>query len=231
MPDSILVAPRMLFCICFGLMLIAMLIMGRQGRHFYSIRRTVRVRFSILDMEFPSSWRDLLDLLHGTTKLGPDESERTRKAVRRQLVTDTALYMPATYGLIFLLCFTLGRRSDIWMPLQWLLTALGWAQLLALILDAIENALFWRMTGTKALSQVPQKLSPNEEERYHRNHRRLMVLEGVKWGLALLGVACGLSALLFLFFQGRLDGALWQVFLIILAEILAFLAIKKLLPE
>ncbi len=209
-----------LFCVCFGLMLVAMFIMGRQSRHFYSVRRTVRRRFSIMDLEFPVSYEEQRMLVQGIDQLNDsNESKRAISALRWQLITDYLLYMPATYGGIFILCNSLSLRPDIGTLGHYFFATLALGQVLAFLLDAIENAVFLRIIAQRAL---PLKNTPADKKRYAGYHRWLQALEYIKFGLAMLGAVCGFSALSYYWLQGAYSGNDWIAVLVLPAEVMLY---------
>lgn len=218
-----------LFCICFGLMLVAMLIMGRQGRNLYTVRRTVRRRFSVMDLEFPESYEEQRKLVQGITRLkAPTEAAHALKALRGQILTDYLLYMPATYGGIFILCYTLSCRGDIGTYGHHFFLALAIAQLVAFLLDAVENLVFLRLI---AMRNIPLKDTEADRKRYGSYHRGLQLLELVKWGAATLGAVCGFSALCYYWLQGAFSDGDWIAALVLAAEVMLYGSISSQLAK
>ncbi len=220
MPYSSIPHVWILFCACFGAMLIAMYMMGRQSRHLYTVVRKVRRRFSMMDLEFPLSYEEQRELVHGITNL-TDDKEKTSsiKSLYQQILTDYLLYMPATYGGIFVLCYTLSCRTDMSIQGQCFFSVLAFVQILAFLLDAVENVVFLH---TISLRYAPLKKTDADKRRYHRYHVWLRILECVKWGSALLGAACGFSMLCYYWLHGAYTDCAWITFLVLLGEIVLY---------
>src|SRR4249919_1175046 len=104
------------FSIAFALMLFASLIMAAQGKQFFT-HNVVTQKFSMLDLEFAASARELADIIGGIYQL-PDldnngnhiDKDRVIRALKGQLLVDLFLYMPAVYGANFLLCMKVANR-------------------------------------------------------------------------------------------------------------------------
>src|SRR5688572_14736171 len=94
------------FVIAFGIMLLSSILMGIQGRYFFTKDVVVR-KFSMMDLEFAATPQELTNILNGIYLLPTDtrSSPGTGKVIRAlkgQLLIDTFLFMPATYGSIFI---------------------------------------------------------------------------------------------------------------------------------
>ena len=67
----------MWLCIAIGVMLITALIMILQSRYFYTLD-VVKYKFSIMDLELPSSPRDLVNIINGIFLLPADDRSTHR---------------------------------------------------------------------------------------------------------------------------------------------------------
>ena len=176
-----------LFCIGFGMMLLASYIMGRQGRSFITMD-PIRRNVSMLSLEFPSKPMDLSNVMKGIYRLPDDEQKASIRSLRGQIIVDFLLFMPGTYGAIFILLMKMAMKMG---PFGfYLFTVLAWAQILCFVLDAIENFYF--------LSQIKPDVKPSQTA-----FRMMQVLELMKWGFALLGAVCGFSAAAFFWLSGQ----------------------------
>lgn len=204
------------FSIAFGIMLLSSLIMGLQGRYFYTLDVIVR-KFSILDLQFASTSQELVTIISGIYKVPPFQiknslSVDTNKivnALKRQIVVDFLLFMPAAYGSIFLLCMKVATKMSL--AGEWLFSILAWLQVVAFFLDAIENVFLF------------QKIKPQPEPSSPFIHRAYQLLEVFKWGFALTGSVCALSAVLHFWVSGLYSEDSYYYMLVILGEVVSFI--------
>ena len=91
------------FCIAFSVMLTTVFIMNLQSRKFYTQDIVLR-KFSIIDLEFPASAQELVNIIKGIYALPGGQSQRTLRSLRGQLYVDF-LFMPAAYIGIFICHF------------------------------------------------------------------------------------------------------------------------------
>lgn len=203
------------FSIAFGIMLLSLLIMSLQGRYFYTLDVIVR-KFSILDLEFAATPQELVKIISGIYKVPAFlidnsvrvDTKRIISALKRQIITDFLLYMPATYGGIFLLCMKVATKMG---PVgEWFFSILAWLQLVAFFLDAIEN--MYLLQKIKAVSK-PSGLFI---------HRAYQLLEVFKWGFALTGSVCAISAIFHFWVSGLYSEYSYYYLLVILGEIMLF---------
>ncbi|NLR57588.1 hypothetical protein HGH93_05730 [Chitinophaga polysaccharea] len=200
-------------CISMAIFLLTAFIMGRQSRYFYTMDVVPR-QFSIMDLELPSCQKEMVNLIKGIYAMPPANRQLTLRALRGQLWVDF-LFMPAAYGSIFLVCMKVASKMN---PAGMVLFhILAWLQLLCWLCDIIENI------------YLLQKIGPNISESTKMVHRAYQALEMIKWGFSLLGIVCGLSALLFFWVTGNFDVSSLHYLLIIVGEIVIFMVLQKLL--
>lgn len=199
-------------CISMAIFLLTAFIMRRQSRYFYTMDVVPR-QFSITDLQLPSCQKELVNLIKGIYTMPAANRQQTLRALRGQLWVDF-LFMPAAYGSIFLVCMKVASKMN---PAGTLLFAiLAWLQLLCWLCDIIENI------------YLLQKIGPNVSESTKTVHRAYQFLEIFKWGFSLLATVCGLSALLFFWVTGNFAVSSLHYLLIIVGEIVIFMALQKL---
>lgn len=133
--------PWALFCLAFGLMLVATWLMGRQGQRMVTMD-PVRRQVSIMALEFPSDRQEIANIMRGFFRLPADERSASVRSLKSQLLTDFLLFMPGAYGGIAIMCLQVaGKMSE---PGYYLFTGLAGAQALCFLLDTVENIYFWR---------------------------------------------------------------------------------------
>lgn len=197
-------------CISMGLLLLTTFIMMRQSRQFYTMDVVIR-KFSILDLEFPGSEKEIPDIIKGVYKLPEAQRKSTLSALRGQLWVDF-LFMPAAYGSIFLVCIKVAEKMN---PAGTsLFTWLAWLQLLPWLCDIIENIYLLRKTH------------PNVPASTKAIHKAYQWLEIAKWGISQIGMVCGLSALLFFWVSGNFDTGSLRYLLIIAGEMGVFVLLQ-----
>jgi hypothetical protein len=197
-------------CISMGGLLLTSYIMMRQSRQFYTMDVVMR-RFSILDFEFPASPNEIPAIIKGVYALPVVQQAKTLSALRGQLWVDF-LFMPAAYGSIFLVCIKVAEKMN---PAGTsLFTWLAWLQLLPWLCDIVENIYLLRKT------------QPNVPASTKTVHKAYQWLEITKWGIASLGMVCGLSALLFFWVTGDFDQTSLRYLLILAAETGVFIGLQ-----
>lgn len=201
--------PWFYFCICTGCMFLSTSLMGKQGEHFFTQDPLIR-KFSIIEMEFPAKKMDLSELINGIYLI-PDKSKKVIKALKIQLLLDYLLFVPSTYGAIFVMCMEVSRTLSNQFGV-YLFIALAWAQCLCFLLDYVENTFFWFIINK------PQLLDGREQ----RIFRIFQVLEITKWGFALLGGIGGISAISFFWLSGYYSHSSLKYVLIFGLEITSF---------
>lgn len=117
------------FMISFTLMLFTALWMDVLGRKFrYRNTAGVEMPFNILDLQFPSSEREMCNIMAGLSPVA-------QKALRTQLRVDF-LFMAGFYPSIAILCIIVGYKTDVGQYFFLLMAAL---QLFAWVFDILEN--------------------------------------------------------------------------------------------
>ncbi|MBC7890190.1 MAG: hypothetical protein H7Z13_20130 [Ferruginibacter sp.] len=200
------------FCVAFGLMLLLTIIMGRQSVHFYT-KDVVVKKFSIMDLELPSSPAELVNLIRGLYKLPEPESIKAVKALKSQLYIDF-LFMPCAYGAIFILCRLVSAKMQLSFGIN-IFIILAWLQLLPWLFDIIENIYLLR------------KINPNPVLSKPSVHKAYLIMEVFKWGIALTATICAIAANCYFWLAGNYAVSSLYYPLIIIAEIILFLILAK----
>ena len=199
------------FCIALGAVLVLSYIMSLQSRNFYTDHIVVR-KFSILDLEFPASPRELINYIKGIFLLPAELSAKTLRNLRGQLYVDF-LFMVAAYGSVFILCMKVaGKMTDFGF---WIFMALAWLQIIPLICDVIENI------------YLLGKLKPEPPLSTQRTHNAYLKLEICKWGIPLTGVVCCIAAIAYFWLTGNYTYNSIEYFVLIIAELALFFILKK----
>ena len=211
---SIFIAGWPLFCIAFGLMLLLSLIMKVQGLHFYT-KDVVLKKFNILDLEFPATSRELVNLIAGLYKLEGKQSKKTISALKSHLYLDF-LFMPCAYGAIFLLCLLMSDKMENSFGVI-VFSCLAWAQLISWLLNIIANIYLLR------------KIHPDPVLSGPAVHKAYFIMEIIKWGITLIAVICCIASVFYFWLSGfyALNSLIYL--LIIAAEIILFLILGKLI--
>ncbi|MCD6012062.1 MAG: hypothetical protein K0Q79_1924 [Flavipsychrobacter sp.] len=186
------------FCIAFAVMLLATWLMSRQGRHLFT-KDPLRRKFTMLEMEFPAKSYELETLINGIYLL-PDEAPKTIKALKKQLLLDYLLFIPAVYSCIYILCMHIAVELKTEVGRYWFM-GLGWAQIIPFILDYIENTYFWIMINKRNIP-VP-KPDVTKPEPVSRPFKMMQLLQVFKWGIPLIGAVCSISVVAYFWLSGR----------------------------
>lgn len=193
-------------CFSVALLLVTAFIMLRQARQFYLFDVVVR-KFSIIDLQFPASCKEIPELIKGIYALPAPQQLRTLSALRGQLWVDF-LFMPALYGSIFLLCVQVANKmtpaGEIFFE------CLAWLQLIAWLFDAMENSYL--------LGKIRPDVTPSTKE-VHRAYQQMVF---AKWILLLTGIVCSFSALLFFWVSGKYEVHSLYYLLVLVGELLLF---------
>jgi hypothetical protein len=194
------------FCLLLAVVLLTSFVMATLGRRFFTLDVVLR-SFSILDLEWPASPLEIVNLIKGIYLLPAPDSRKVIKALRAQLYIDY-LFMPAAYGSIFILCMQVSWK----MPPAGaaFFSVLAFLQVIPWLCDIIEN---FFLLG---------KIRPDTGKPGKTVFRAYQCLEIAKWGLSLLGLVCGLSSLLYFWLSGHYAFTSLHYLLIIAAEIGVF---------
>lgn len=166
--------------------------MKRFNRHLCTQDGSLR-EFNVMDLEFPASSKEIPNILRGIYKLPkPETTAAVLKDLRSHLMIDY-LFMPAIYGAIFLLCMYVAHRLGEFPVEQGIFAALAWLQILAWVLDLIENGLL--------LSYIRPDL---ERELPVGRHKFFTRIVWAKWVFALAGLICALMMMLYFWLAGNL---------------------------
>lgn len=203
------------FCILLGGSLLCALIMGAVAVNFLTYDGFKR-RFSIMELELPSNPKDISNIIGGIYKLEDGEKRKCLRALRSNLLVDF-LYMPCTYGAIFLLCTHVA--SEFESVGQTVFSVLAWLQAVAFLFDILEN--------TYLLGRIREDISPSSL----LSHRVYAVMVMLKWLFALVGVICALHVLAYFWLSHvHVLSTLWYA-LIALGEIVLFLVVGMLMGK
>jgi hypothetical protein len=199
------------FCITFSVMLTTVFIMNLQSRKFYTQDVILR-KFSIIDLEFPASAQELVNIIKGIYALPGGQSQRTLRSLRGQLYVDF-LFMPAAYIGIFILCMQVSSKMSHFG--HYVFAVLGWLQAIPWICDIIENIYLLNKIRPEPMISTPSA---------HKAFERLEVL---KWGIPLLGTVCSFSALFYFWLTGLYSPDSLPYILIIVGEIIIFMIARQ----
>ena len=204
------------FCLAFGGMLLATFIMSRLGNRFYTMDPLKR-KVSMMALEFPGKETEVANILKGIFLLNDEDRKASLNAFRWQIILDFLLFMPCTYGGIYIMCSTLAPTLEPAGKCIFMIFA--YAQILCFVLDSIENVYLW------------SNLKPNAKEAGTFTFRLMQLLELLKWSLALISGIGGLSVLCFYWLSGNYqEGSLIYVIIFFL-EIIVFLLLGKIKPK
>lgn len=205
----------MLICITTGIFLLFGLILRIQSRQFCTLDVVIR-RFSIMDLEFPASPREVTNIINGIYQLPTNRSEKTLRFVKAHLYTDF-LFMPFAYGSIFLACIKVSEKMYSFG--QSVFIVLAWLQIIAWLLDVIENI------------YLLNKLKPTTIPSKQSIHKAYQALQVFKWGIALTGAICSLSALLYFWLIGSYATESLTYLIILVIEVVAVLVAARFLAN
>lgn len=175
----------------FVLFVVTSIIMGRLSKRFFTVGK-VRQSFSIFDLEFPSKSSELMKLLQGMDDLPTQDQARDAKAALRAHLGWDFLFMLGIYPLIFLLCWKTSMKME-WTG-KGLFMVLAWAQILPLLFDLAENIYLLRKVANPETSS----------NAVHKMYLRIVI---GKWLIALTGLICAGSGLLYFWMTGAYSAA------------------------
>ncbi|MBK7477394.1 MAG: hypothetical protein IPI11_15860 [Haliscomenobacter sp.] len=203
------------FCIALGAVLLLTLLLEHLETRFVKNKAQREQPFTMLDLEFPADRQDLERVLWDIARLGAARALRVRRAIRTHLFLDY-LFMPFAYGAIFFLSMLVAGKFPAGSAGQTGFALLAWAQLIAWACDIAENAVLWRQ-----VRQDPQPMSKLVFNSF-------VTLVWGKWGIALAGVALGLSMAAYFWLKGAYAPATLPYFGIVGIEFLAFFIVRAL---
>ncbi|MEJ7739335.1 MAG: hypothetical protein WKF97_18060 [Chitinophagaceae bacterium] len=219
------------FCIAFGVTLFTTLIMSLQSRFFYTVDVVVR-RFTIMDLEFAANEKELENILVGINKLVAFKAgivtvdkEKVSRALKGQIIVDFLLFMPAAYGGIFLLCMKVASQMGQFGQLTF--SMLAWAQILAFLLDAVENVYLLHAIGNAKKKEQQPGLQTSALFAYPT----FRLIEALKWGIALTGAVSGLSVIFHSWVSGHYSSRTYPYIWIFAGEFLLFVGISWILSK
>lgn len=203
-------------------MLMASIIMRWQSQYFYTNNQVV-IKFNILDLQFAASAKKLVTIINGMYELPlPDknsnvpESRKVVNALMGHLWVGFFLFMPAAYGSIFLMCMKVAYkmyfsdRTGLFY-ISFFFYFLAWLQVVAFLLNAVENIYLLR------------KIKPKPTASSRKVHHAFRNLEAYKWGIALTGAACAVSAALYFWLSGQYAEKSVSYLWVLIIEIIFFI--------
>lgn len=199
------------FCIAFGAMLLVAFIMHLQSNHFFTLHVFVR-KFSLIDIESPSTPLELATYINGIYALPEKLRAKSLRALKGNLLLDF-LFMPLAYGTIFLLCMQISMKLTSVGHILFALIA--WAQVIPWICDIIENIYLLNKIHAETKPSTPSV------------HKRVQVIEILKWSISLGAVVFSLSTLVYFWLAGVYFYESIHFLIIIIVEIILFFLLKK----
>jgi hypothetical protein len=200
------------YCLLTGISFLTTLWMMYYQKSFFT-RDGVTRGFTISDLEFPSSGKDLVNIINGIYKL--PQADKTISALRKNLLVDF-LFMPATYISLFILCMAVSGKLTSLLGIRGF-QIFAWLQLLAWIFDIFENIYLFT------------KIKPNTDAPSDGSFWAYSIVVHSKWAIALLGGICSMMVLLYFWFDGKFDKGNLHYVLILIAEVVGFLLLNKLM--
>lgn len=201
---TILSNPWFYVVLCFTVFLLTTAWLTAIARHFYTQSFT-RLPFSIFDLEFALSEAQLVKLIEQT-------EEGVKKKLRLHLRVDF-LFMAAVYPGIALLCYITAQKMEYGG--RYLFLALAALQALPLLFDIIENGYLLRKLRRPVTSDGPVSFSVYQ------------FLVKAKFAIALPGIVCAGSALLFFWLTGNYAYATLGYLGLMAAEVALALLLRR----
>jgi hypothetical protein len=200
------------FCVFFGVTLLLSLIMSLLSTNFYTMHLVIR-KFSMIDLEFPASPQELATFIKGIFKLPASLSKKSLSALRTQLYVHF-LFIPFAYVSIFIVCMKVSMKMTSFG--HGLFAFLGWMQIIPFICEIVENI------------YLIKKINPNPSVSTPGAHNVYLLLEIVKWTLALTAAVCCFGATFYFWLVGMYSDSSFHFLLITTFEIVVFFVVKKL---
>ena len=200
----------LLFSIAFGIMLLAIYIMGSQSRKLYTMH-VVQRKFTMMDLEFPTTPLEMSKILSGIFKIKDDKIQRASlRALKGQLLIDFFLFMPGVYGGIFVMSMKVATKMLSKFGHNAFLI-FAWVQVLCFILDVIENRYIW--------IKIRAEIKPSSQTVFNA----YKLLEFFKWGLPLVASVSCFSTLLYFWITGHYATSSYKYMVLIGLELVAFI--------
>ncbi len=201
-----------MFCVTLGLMLLCSLIMSAQSVNFFTKDGILR-RFSILELQLPATASEVVNLIKGIYKLPDTQQQKTLGSLRGQLYTDF-FFMPFAYGSIMILCLQVSQKMTLSIGMNFF-KVLAVLQVAAWVCDIIENIYLLNKIKKDVVASTVGV------------HKAYLRMECFKWGAALFGAICAISAICYFWLTGRYEKESLNYLLIILLEIMVFITASK----
>lgn len=202
-------------CLAFGTVLLIQILKTKYSSNLYTRDGSTR-KFSILDLEFPSSPTEISNIIKGIYRLTSDRSLASIKSLKTHLILDL-FFMPGLYGTVFLLCMHVSSKT-VWIGHP-AFALFAWLQGVAWIFDIIENIYLYKKIKPDSLSSSPG---------IHFLYRYMVI---AKWGILLFGGVCSVMVILYFWFTGRFVPENLFYIGILMIELIVFLILNKLLNK
>ena len=203
--------PLTYLCVSLGILLLLKLILNFLSNNLYTLHVFVR-KFSLLDLESPATPLELATYINGIYALPQDLGKKSLQSLKSTLYLEF-LVMPFLYGTIFLLCMQLSIKFHITGRIFFQI--LGWLQIVAWILDIIENVYL--------LKKLHPKTTPSGKNLHSMMQKNMLS----KYIIYLGTVVICISIMIYFWLTGNYSYISLHYFLVILLEIIAFLILKK----
>lgn len=203
------------FCVIFGWMLLLGAFSKLLSKNFYTLHVFVR-KFSILDLEFPDSSLELTTYIRGIFLLPKELSQKSLRSLKSYLYLDF-IFIPLAYGSLFLLCLLISNKFTAWG--HYIFLILAWLQIIPLICDATKN--FFLL----------EKIRPDAPVSNEVSHKAYVILEKIKWLLALVASVFSLSALFYFWVTGKYSVVSFRFLIIVIVEMTVFFILRKMFAK
>lgn len=197
----------LLLSISFGLMLLVACIMIRQAQKFYTLDVIIR-KFSIMELEMAATPKEMVNVIKGLYDLPPEQARTSLTALKNQLRLDF-LYMPLLYGSIFFITWRVANKMEIQAGFI-VFATLAFLQGVAWICNIIEDI------------YLLGKIKNDVHESTFKRHKMHLVIEAIKWGIALTATVCSFSAIAYFWLTGKYSIQSFEYLIIVLGELIIF---------
>ncbi|HMG16855.1 MAG TPA: hypothetical protein VK590_15470 [Saprospiraceae bacterium] len=208
------------FKIFFTAFLVITMIMMLQSNHFYTRVGSVK-KFSMLDLEFPTSSKYMAKILNGIYKLPSEKVSKVLGALRCNLFLDF-LFMPAAYGSIFLLCMHIADRNN-----NILFTFLAWLQILAYAFDVIENITILKMIKQSPPLKIVDFIRDVEDFKEPVSFVLYTRMVIIKWIIAITGFMCAFMMMLYFWLANLYNPERLPQLYFLIAEVAVFILLTQ----